>query len=165
MSCALTLSGIPLDCRDSVGGISAIWIGNSATKSTLTEAGGKITAISTPTNFKLYELRRETASFTETLNNSDENGTLFYSQELSFYLSKLQSSKRNEIVLLAKDDVLVIIKDTNGTKWLLGRENGMQLAGTSVTGTAFGDRSGYELTFSGNEREPAIEVTQALTGE
>jgi hypothetical protein len=34
-------------------------------------------------------------------------------------------------------------------------------AGTSATGTAFGDLSGYSLTLSGMEKEPMVSITEA----
>ena len=60
------------------------------------------------------------------------------------------------------------IKDNNDNTWLLGRVNGINLtAGNGATGTAQGDRSGYTLTFSANEKElsPAVAsgVFTALT--
>lgn len=157
MACALT-TGFSLDCRDSIGGIKNVWV-CPVGSATFTESAGSITA-KTGTFYK-YELRRETGSFTETINNSEENGTLFYTPELTIHLSKLETSKRNELQLLAKNNIAAIVLDSNGKYWLLGRINGLQMSGTSQTGTAFGDRSGYELTFSGNEVNPIIEVTGA----
>ena len=46
--------------------------------------------------------------------------------------------------------------------WLVGYENGLELnAGTSATGTAFGDLSGYSLTLSGMEKEPMVSMIPA----
>jgi hypothetical protein len=40
---------------------------------------------------------------------------------------------------------------------LLGADNGLEsTAGTAGTGTAFGDRSGYEMTLSGMETNPML---------
>jgi len=157
MACALT-TGFALDCRDSLGGMKNIWV---CPVGSATFTGADLITAKTGTFYK-YELRRETGSFTETINNSEENGTLFYSQELTVHLSKLESAKRNELVLLAKNDVAVIFEDNNGKYWLAGRVNGLQLGGTASSGTAFGDRSGYELTFSGSEVAPAVEVNSGL---
>ena len=35
-------------------------------------------------------------------------------------------------------------------------------AGSSVSGTAYGDRNGYELTISGMEEAPSFEVTGSI---
>jgi len=58
--------------------------------------------------------------------------------------------------------MMAIVKDRNGKYWLLGKNNGIEVsAGTSQTGTTMGDRSGYELTLTGMEEEPCVEVTAA----
>jgi len=63
---------------------------------------------------------------------------------------------RNEILLLAKNRLAIAIQDNNDTYRLYGRTNGLRLnEGTAGTGTAWGDRNGYALTFSGNEAELA----------
>lgn len=46
---------------------------------------------------------------------------------------------------------------------MLGQVNGMYLSGGSAaTGTAFGDRNGFELIFTGQEHEPANVIEGAL---
>jgi len=48
------------------------------------------------------------------------------------------------------------VKDNNDKMWALGEVNGLDLTGGgSGSGTAFGDRNGYTLTFTGNEKELA----------
>ena len=45
---------------------------------------------------------------------------------------------------------------------LVGWQNGLELnAGTSATGTAFADLSGYSLTFSGMEAEQMLSIDAA----
>ena len=46
---------------------------------------------------------------------------------------------------------------------MLGQTNGMYLSGGSAaTGTAYGDRNGYELIFTGQEHEPARVISGDL---
>lgn len=46
---------------------------------------------------------------------------------------------------------------------MVGQVNGMYLsAGVAGTGTALGDRNGFELTFSGQEPVPARVINGAL---
>ena len=66
-------------------------------------------------------------------------------------------------------DLKIIVETNNGSQdgvgryWLLGEENGVQLlSGTGATGTAFGDLNGYSLTFTGQEPEPASEISGSL---
>lgn len=164
MACALT-QGYTLDCKDSLGGIKAVWFISSANVSSVTEASGVVSAITKASGkvFYKYELVKNTGSLTETITASVENGTVYYAQELSIILNKLQANTRNEILLLAKNNLLAVVQDSNDKYWLLGRNQGLDITGgTSATGTAQGDRSGYTLTFTGGEKELAPEVASNI---
>ena len=164
MACALT-QGYTLDCKDSIGGIKSVWFIAAGDVSAVTEVSGVVTAITKASGkvFYKYQLVKNSSSLTENVNANVQNGTVFYAQELSIILNKLQANTRNEILLLAKNNLLAIVEDANGKYWLLGKQNGMDLTGgNGATGTAQGDRSGYTLTFSGSEKELAPEVTSSL---
>jgi len=165
MSCSLT-TGYALGCRDAVGGIKTIFVQTlNATGSVNTNGSGLVTGF-TPTSVSgswfEYDLTKATSSMTETLNASTENGTLFYTPEVTFTINKLQTSVRNELRLLARNRLLVIVLDNNGRYWLLGAANGLEAsAGTAGTGTAFGDRSGYEMTLTGMEPDAMLNILPA----
>ena len=165
MSCSLT-TGYALGCRDSVGGIKTIFVQTlNATGSVNTNGSGLVTGF-TPSSVSgswfEYDLTKATSSMTETLNASTENGTLFYTPEVTFTINKLQTSVRNELRLLARNRLLVIVLDNNGRYWLLGAANGLEAsAGTAGTGTAFGDRSGYEMTLTGMEPDAMLNILPA----
>lgn len=164
MSCALT-QGMVLDCKDSIGGIKAVWFIAAGDVSAVAEASGVVTAITKASGkvFYKYQLVKNSSSLTENVNANVQNGTVFYAQELSIVLNKMQANTRNEILLLAKNNLLAVLEDANGKYWLLGKENGLDLsAGSSATGTAQADRNGYTLTFSGGEKALAPEVTSTL---
>ncbi len=164
MPCALT-QGYTLDCKDSLGGIKAVWLINHANVTAVTEASGIVSAITKAANkvFYKYELVKNTGALTETITASVENGTVFYAQELSIVLNKLQANTRNEILLLAKNTLMAVVQDANDKYWLLGRYSGLDVTGgTSATGTAQGDRNGYSLTFTGGEKELAPEVNSGI---
>lgn len=164
MACALT-SGYSLDCRDSAGGIKSVLFIEIDNVSGVTSADGVATVISKANNrrFYKYNLQRATAEASEDFQDSAENGTSFHAQSLNIVLNKMQAATRNEIVLLAANRLLAVIEDRNGKYWLYGKENGLQRAGgKSGTGKAFGDRNGYELTFTGEEKDPALEVTSGI---
>ena len=165
MSCSLT-TGYALGCRNSVGGIKTIYVqALNATGSVNTNGSGLVTGF-TPTSvsgsFFEYDLTKATSSMTETLNASTENGTLFYTPEVTFTINKLQTAVRNELRLLARNRLLVIVQDNNNRYWVLGAANGLEAsAGTAGTGTAFGDRSGYEMTLTGMEPDPMLNILPA----
>jgi len=168
-TCDIT-SGFELGCRDNSGGIKNLYI-LSGSIDTITDASeGLISALSGSGEFFKYELFRQTSDFTEAINSTPENGTVFYEQTVNAVFFKLQSATRNQVRVLAKNPDLKIIVETNngsqdnvGRYWLLGEENGVQLLnGTGATGTAFGDLNGYTLTFTGQEPEPASELSGSL---
>lgn len=164
MACALT-QGYTLDCKDSLGGIKAVWLIAHANVASVTEASGIVSAITKASGkvFYKYELVKNTGALTETITASVENGTVFYAQELSVVLNKLQANTRNEILLLAKNTLMAVVQDANDKYWLLGRYTGLDVTGgTAATGTAQGDRSGYTLTFTGGEKELAPEVSSSI---
>ena len=171
MSCDIT-SGFTLGCRDNTGGIKNLYILSGSITSVTDASEGLIESISGSGEFFQYELFRQTSDFSEAISATPENGTVFYEQSVNAVFFKLQSSTRNQVRVLAKNPDLKIIVETNngsedgvGKYWLLGEENGVQLlSGTGATGTAFGDLNGYSLTFTGQEPEPASEISGSLSG-
>jgi hypothetical protein len=164
MSCALT-QGYTFDCKDNIGGLKSVWFIGWNDVASVTVASGLVSAITKASGkvFYKYQLVRNTASFTENIAGSIENGTVVYNQELVIVINKMQVSVRNEILLLAKNNMMAVVEDQNGRYWLAGRFNGLDLlTGVIGTGTAQTDRNGYSLTFSGGEREAAPEVASAV---
>lgn len=169
MACSNLTAGIALDCIEGIGGVEVVYIANGPVQA-ITEDDGLITAITvdgaplTPSDFFRFEMPKQTSSFTETHNVSLENGTLFYNQDLSLVFNKMTTEKRNQINLIAKaTHMVVVFKDNAGKFWSVGIEKGAYVtAGTTVSGTAFGDRSGYEITISGLEKNPSYEVDSSI---
>lgn len=164
MSCILT-SGYTLDCRDNVGGIETIYITELENKNAITAASGIITAFTLkPTKqFWTYNIQKETANATENIPDGIANGTLHYEQTLVMTLRKLQATLRNEIYLLAQNNLMIIVKLRTGKFFLMGQNTGMELQTmAAATGTAMGDASGYTLTFMGKETSGMQEVSAGL---
>lgn len=172
MSCAIT-SGITLGCKDSQGGIEYLYVADLPDYDTITtDVDGKITSLDlsgSPVSitFYKYEVPKQTSSFTETINASTENGTVFYQQDALMIFNKMEAAKRDQIKLLAQNPkLLVVVKDGNGKFWSVGVTRGAELtAGTSATGTAYGDRNGGEITLTGLEPDPSYECVAAFVGE
>jgi hypothetical protein len=169
MSCSLT-TGYALGCRDSVGGIKEIRLAVYNTSGSFTTNGsGTVTSFTgyasgTAGNnpFYKYDLTKATSQFTETINASTENGSLFYQQDLTLVINKLQVQVRNEMLVLAQNRLVAIVRDRMDQYWILGSDTGLEVtAGTSQTGTANGDRSGYELTFTAMDSYPMYSVSAA----
>lgn len=173
MACSTTLTGITLDCRDSVGGLSELYIAAAATSIEFTTGvSGNTTAV---TNIELngtaltadlsameaYELSRETANVAESGAFSNENGTAFYTQVLNAVFNKMTAAKQAELFELAKSNrLLIIVKDNNDTYWMVGNEKGCIVTSSEGgSGTAFGDRNGVTIGFTGISKAPMYTVT------
>lgn len=170
-TCDIT-SGFTLGCRDNTGGIANLYILSGSIDSVVDASEGLIETISGSGEFFKFELFRQTSDFSEAITSTPENGTVFYEQTLNAVFFKLQSSTRNQVKVLAQNPNLKVVVETNngtvdgvGRYWLLGEDRGMQLlSGTGATGTAFGDLNGYSLTFTGQEPNPASEISGSLAG-
>jgi hypothetical protein len=161
-SCALT-TGFDFDCRDSIGGVKSVRLASLEDYTAMAATGastGAITGWTTAAlDFYKYDQLKETSSLTESINGSSQNGTVYFTPEVTLVLSKLDVTKRNEIKVLAQQRLVAIVEGNDSTYWVVGYQNGLELnAGTSATGTAFGDLSGYSLTLSGMEAEPMLSI-------
>jgi hypothetical protein len=165
MACDIT-SGFQLGCRDNTGGLKSIYI-LSGSISSISGSQGLITSISGSGVWYEFQLFRQTSNYSEELVATPENGTIVYNQTCNAVFFKMQTSIRNQVRVLAQNPNLAIIietqngSETGAARWfLMGQVNGSQLlSGTAQTGTAFSDLNGYNLVFSGNEPNPASEVS------
>ena len=149
-----TLSG----CKDGIGGLLEVYFIERGNVTSYVKASGNVTAITKASGkrFYKYELQRNTAESKENIEGNADNGTVTVKQELSIILNRLDVSTRNEILLLAKNNLWIAIKNRNGLFQLMGEQLGADLtAGESGPGKAGTDRSGHSLTFSAEEPELA----------
>ena len=162
--CALT-QDYSFQCDVGIGGTKEVYLIELENISSYTESSGTLTGITKAAGkiFRKYQLVLETASFEETITGNRQNGTLFYPQKGTIIINKQSVAVRNEILLLAKNRLVMVIKDNNLTYRLLGREYGLMLqTGSATTGVAWGDRNGYTLEFTGNELELAPFVQESV---
>ena len=162
MSCDISLGRIE-QCKDSIGGLAAVYFVNFGDASSYTIVDEVITAVlGTPQAFK-YELKG-TSTFTQTLTSSRENGTTFVDQIVSLSLKKLSSADNKQIKLLAFGRPQIIIEDNNGNRFLAGLTKGVDLTSAVIsTGAAMGDASGYQIEMQGMEPIAANFITGDLT--
>ena len=90
MSCNLT-KGRNITCRDTVGGVKAIYFAQFDEVASYVTASGELTDFDLGASDDIYKytLKRGTASCTETLTGSSENGTVFYTPSVNIKLHKL----------------------------------------------------------------------------
>jgi len=171
MSCYIS-SGVDLGCSDGIGGIKSIWVlgasggtAPSVSAVSITGSTGPITGITGSGVWYNFQLKRNTSSLSQNTTKNFENGTIFWEQVLTAVLFKYDQDKRNQLLVLGQNDKIQIVAvDQNDVQYYLGQVNGMYLSGGSAaTGTAFGDRNGFELIFTGQEAAPANVVSGTLS--
>lgn len=157
MACNLT-TGRTVPCKDSVGGIQAVYFADFGTMGTLTVTSGEVTAFGGTPSFFEFDVKGN-SSLEQTITASRENGTAFYEQSLNLTLTKLDKATQEELILIVKARPHVVVKDYNGNYLMIGAVHGADVSGgTIVTGAAMGDLSGFTLTLSGQETLPAYFV-------
>lgn len=163
--CDFITSGRQEPCKDSVGGISAVYFVNYGDMGTITYSAtlGEEEVISavtgTPIPYK-YDVRNN-SSYTENIQASRESGTNYFEQVLELTLIKLTKEDHVAVKALSVGRPHIIIEDNLGNLMVAGLEHGCDVTGgTIVTGGAMGDMSGYTLSFTGMERFPANFITR-----
>lgn len=163
MACDLT-KGRALPCRDSVGGLKAVYFVDFADFVSTMSATDEVTDMTGTFNAYKYELKGS-SSVEQTLNASRENGTVFFDQVVNLTLPQMSKEDNNEIKLLAYGRPYIVVEDYNGNAYLVGREHGADVTGGTVaSGAAMGDMSGYTLSFSAMEKTAANFIAGATDG-
>jgi len=169
MACNLT-AAIALDCLDAIGGIKTLWVSSDFDYTSFTAgATAGITALTGGTgDFYQIQVAKDVASFTETFNISNTNGTAFFTQEVTIPVQHLDSAKRQQIQLLTYNRASrCVFEDNNGLYWMVGLTRGCVVStGTTTTGTAPGDATQSSFVLQGMEPEMAYQVNTlaSLTG-
>ena len=166
MACENLSLGRLKPCKDSVGGIQAVYFINYGDLGPVTYDSSDtdvIDSIGTGVSCYKYDVHYS-SSLTQNIQASTENGTVAFEQVLEMSMPKLSKEDNKEIKLISYGHPHIVIEDQNGSFFLAGTVNGMEVTGgTIVTGTAMGDMSGYTLTLTGMERVPANFLASDLT--
>ena len=163
MSCLIT-NGREEVCKESIGGLQAVYFLNYSSGSFDKNTDGEVDDLTGYTVYK-YELKG-TSAYTETVNSSRDNGTTFFSQELTLNLKKLTNEMTTQLKLLAYGRPQIIVHTKNGEALLVGETEGADLtAGTIQTGAGLGDLFGYSITFTGTEKLPAAFLQSATAAD
>ena len=165
--CDFITEGRTEPCKDSVGGINAVYFVNFGDITGITYDSTDVDVIDavagSPDAYK-YEVRGN-STYTENIQSSRENGTTAFEQVLELTLKKLTKEDHNTIKLLSFGRPNILIEDNNGNVFLAGAEYGADVTGgTVVTGGAMADMSGYTLSFTGMEKAPANFINVAVVG-
>jgi hypothetical protein len=151
-------------CKESVGGLTGVYFLNFTTASFTTNANGEITAFPSGSTVYYYDLKGN-SSYTETVNSSRDNGTTFFSQELTLNLKKLTNEMTTQLKIMAYGRPQIVVNTMSGDSLLVGKSQGADVtAGTIQTGAALGDLYGYSVTFTGLEQLPAAFISGSTFG-
>lgn len=164
MACAIT-AGYTIPCRDTLGGIDAIYFAEYGNV-TISDASGTVTGITKVTGKRFWKFEVPTKSSAVANSNpvpSTENGTLFFEQSIDFPVNYRDATTRNIITTLAKNKVIAVTLDKDGTYRMYGKAYGLYMgSSTGTTGAAAGDANGYVLKFEGMEKEDFFVVSSAV---
>jgi hypothetical protein len=165
MACELT-AGFALDCKEGVGGIKAIFLQQLVdfqSGVTVDATSEEIDGLPTASVYQ-YTLPKHTGSFTEEVQSSVENGTIFYTQTVTATFFKLTAARRKQLELVAKNRLVVFVQDNNDNIWMIGKVDGAEVtAASTATGTAKGDLNGYTITFTAEEAHKAYRLESFST--
>jgi len=157
-TCNLT-AGRNEPCKDAIGGLQGVYFLNYTTGSFTKNADGEVTAFPSGSTVYYYELKG-TSAYTETVNSSRDNGTTFFSQEVTLNLKKLTNEMTTQLKLMAYGRPKVVVHTKNGEALLVGEQQGADVtAGTIQTGGGLGDLYGYSVTLTAEEKLPAAFIS------
>tara|TARA_R110000737_G_scaffold159787_1_gene187569 strand:+ start:146 stop:685 length:540 start_codon:yes stop_codon:yes gene_type:complete len=155
MACTVTVTGRALPCKDSLGGIKQIWVAAWLDGLWTAVTAGEIAnaTSASATVFKNYDMHKNTGSFTQTVNASVENGTIFYTQVVSCVFSNEIAADISNFQDLTKGRLALVVQDVNDNLFVMGNTRGVELTGgTLETGVAMGDFNGLKYEFTAEEQ-------------
>lgn len=160
MSCLIT-NGRQEVCKDSVGGIDAVYFINRGTYNYETDITYNVTntdvidVIANVTTVYKYELKG-TSNFEQALQPNADAGTELWQQNVLIVLRKQDAVMHKQLKLMAYGRPSIIVKNRNGQFFIVGLEYGTDMtAGTISNGTQMVDFNGYNFTLTAMERMPA----------
>jgi len=169
MACDIT-RGRLIDCKDSIGGLKAIYIAKkfcnnisavaNINTTEMTEAGfANWNGFGGTVEVFKYDLVPNLSSMTVNIQSDNANGTTFFNQTLSITLQKIDHDMTNELRLMAFSRSQIFVQDENDNVFLLGIDGGCYVTGgTVVTGAAKGDLTGYTIEYGAEERNALIQL-------
>ena len=177
MACTALTKGRGLDCNRISGGIKYVYFGvydqfDAPIETTgIVQSAGEVTDIEMGANVLYrYTMPLGVASVTDTIVGSRENGTIYYTPTAQVLFNRISKEDQNQIKLLGATKVVVFAQLNqqlaNGHDIIvaMGVVNGMELnAGTIDSGSDWGSKNGYTLTFDGMEASPMPIVADYTT--
>lgn len=159
-------------CRNSQPGVVDFWIANASdvTGFTYNAAGTQIIGITGSTAsgatsgyFYKVSVNKESSGFVDTSEISIPDGRASFTPSVTIKIPSMDATTRTIYKSLSQATVKVIFKTVDGLYYLAGVDNGLDMTtGTWGTGTTKTDFKGLEITLTGYEDEPAVEIASSL---
>lgn len=167
MACSQTLSGIPRDCESNAGGIKEIYIANidDVSSITLDSTGASISAISMASSktFKKYYFKPTKANVVSTPQFNDASEYVGEDAIITMSFGRQDTTKRVQVAALSIGELVVIVKDMNGTNWLYGYDNPvLRNGGDAASGAAKTDFNGYNVQLHATDNQLAYAVPDSV---
>lgn len=148
------ISSIPRDCEYNTAGLRRLYLFNyDAAVSYSANTDGVITAITLPTNEKIYkmEFADASASFTDDLTVGSNNNK-YRVPTVNFILNGLAIDTLNQQDALSLGTFVALCVDKNGKVTMLGSDNGLNATTDNyASGAADGDANGWTVVLVGSE--------------
>lgn len=161
-TCPLT-TGFDLSsgCDVGPGGVQAIYFCETYNKNTFTAVAGVVTVMTLQAAkvFRKYVPRKNNAFFTDDATKDPITGGFSYKPTITLPLNSLITTLRQEVQLLLRNPLMIVVKDNQGLYRLFGYDNVMDCTTVgAASGATFGEGQKLNLVFAGEESIPAYEI-------
>lgn len=152
-----SLTGITKETSKGSGGVYEVWIGFLEGITGTTVSDGIVDFYAPAGHFKRYVVAKQAGSVFNYTETSDiATGSVLYDSTMTMIFRKNQVSKRNELKVMAKNELVVIVVDNNAPQ---------SLTGSCTVGDIYCQGFAYCTNLGGAEVTSAEGTTGAQLGE
>lgn len=170
MACSsISLTGIALDCGNA-GGISKVYlIPKDKVTAVALNATNVITGVTVTAPQKLveYSFRKGNADYSFKGTKDPKSGTVSIDTTINVTFNKMETAKRNDFQQMLAGVTYGIVKDNNGTYWMVGYDSVADgyLDVTSLDGASgveMKDANNYKLVLTASTTIQPLEVLESV---
>jgi len=164
MSCDISRGKNEIACKNAVSGLKAIYLANYDDYGYVTSSnvsGQTLSDLSGLTEVFKYELKNSGNVFSQDGASSRDNGTTFFTQNLTFILTRLSKEMEFQVKMMAWGRPQIFVEANSGDIFLMGIEHGCEISTNSAIGGTMDSLNGYTMTAVGMEKEPIFYLTDA----
>lgn len=165
MSCDISRGKNELACKNTVSGLKALYIANyddyGFVTSSTSGSGHIMTSTGSLDEVFKYELKNSGNTFNQDITSNRDTGTTFYTQTANFILTKISAEMEFQVKMMAWGRPQIFVEMNSGQMFLMGKEHGCEIGGTTGVGGTMDSLNGYTLTAVATEREPIFYLDTA----